>query len=149
MAEVRIHDANDLCRRRVKAFHNRCAQSQLARAVNDGDAVLARKFIGDCSGAIRRVVVDDDELELDSVLRARRKQRPRQLRDAIALVVGRHDHGQVRWPTARGDRNSHASTIIRRTADSMPNTERRQKRPSVTSSDRSTGTEARTAQQQP
>ncbi len=67
MAEIRVHHADDVRRRDAEAGHNRRAESQLARPVHDAHAMAPRQVVGHCAGAVRRVVVDDDEFEFDPV----------------------------------------------------------------------------------
>ena len=76
MAEVRVHDADDVRGRDAEARDDGGAEAELAGAVNDLHPPRPRQLVGDRAGAVRRVVVDDHELELDAVLAAARRRAP-------------------------------------------------------------------------
>ncbi len=90
-------------RRRLESFDDRRPEPELAAAVNDLDAVPRREIVGQRAGPVRRVVVDDHELAVEAPLRVRRKHGLDEIREPIALVVGRDDDGQ-RWRRGDGQR---------------------------------------------
>ena len=66
MAEVGIDHADDRRAGRCEALDHRGAETELAGAVHDGDAIASREVVGERAGAIGRVVVDDDQLAVDA-----------------------------------------------------------------------------------
>jgi hypothetical protein len=87
MAEIRVHDADDLRRGRSEARDDRRAEAQLPRTVNDAYVVLPREIVSDRARAVRRVVIDNDELELKTMAGTGREQCACQLRDPVTLIV--------------------------------------------------------------
>jgi hypothetical protein len=81
MAAIGIHDDADRRGGRLEAAQHRGREAPLFGAADAAHRVVARERLGDVGGAIRRVVVDDDDLALHAA-------RTQALRDA------RHDHGQ-------------------------------------------------------
>jgi hypothetical protein len=112
VAEVRVHHTDDAGRRHLKTSHDRGTQPQLPGTMNDAHPMDPGKVVRDVPGAIRRVVVDDDELELDTVSRARGENFLHQFGEPVALVVGREDHGEVGRRRITGRRGNHGCTII-------------------------------------
>jgi hypothetical protein len=98
MAEVRIHHADRVGQRRMEAGHHRGAETEFARPVYHLHASRLRELVGNLSGAIRRVVVHDDELEIEAGLGGGGEEGLGQLGQPVALVVGGHDHAEVRPP---------------------------------------------------
>ena len=98
MAQVRVHDAEDLAARGREPVDDRGAQPQLARAVHDADAVPRRQIVGQRAGAVRRAVVDDHKLAVDRVRGEDLEDRLDQLTEAGALVVRRHDDREAHAP---------------------------------------------------
>ena len=99
MAQVRVHDAEDLAARGREAVDDGGAEPQLARPVHDADAVPRRQIVGQRAGAVRRTVVDDHQLAVDAVRGEHLEDRLDQLTETGALVVGRHDDGEAHAPT--------------------------------------------------
>ncbi len=67
------------------------------------DAMPAREIVGERAGAVRRVVVDDDELAVEAPRRVRGKHRGDEIAETIALVVGGDDDRQ-RWEVGAADK---------------------------------------------
>ena len=67
--------------------------------MHDADAVPRRQIVGQRAGAVRRAVVDDDQLAVDAVRGEHLEDRLDQLAEAGALVVGGHDDGEPHAPT--------------------------------------------------
>jgi hypothetical protein len=63
--------------------------------VHDLNAVRARQLVGNGSGPIRRVVVHDDQLGVELLVRICAEHRDHELRQTVALVVRRDDDREV------------------------------------------------------
>ena len=94
MAEVGVHGADDAGGCNLETGDNRRTRAELAARWMTRTR-SSRVNLGNGAGAVRRIVVDDDELQFESVLGAGLEECPRQLRDPAALVVGRHYHCQI------------------------------------------------------
>ena len=101
MTQVGVDDSDNRRPRRLEPLDDRRPEAELAAPVDDLDAVTSRKIVGQCAGAVRRVVVDDDELAVDAPRAVRRKHGGNEIPEPIALVVGRNDDGQ-RWGQGDG-----------------------------------------------
>ena len=66
VAQIGIDYADDRRTRGGKAFDHRRAESQLAGAMQHRDSMPQRQLVGQRPGAVRRVVVDDDDLAVDA-----------------------------------------------------------------------------------
>ncbi len=106
MAEIGVDDADDRRPRRLESFDNRRAEPELAAAMNHLDPVPRRELVSERPGSVRRVVVDDHELAVEASLRVRGEYGLDEIREPIALVVGRDDDGQGR---GRGGRQGCAA----------------------------------------
>jgi hypothetical protein len=62
--------------------------------MNDLNPVSRREFIGQSSCTVRRVVVDDDQLCLESRVGVRAEYSFNEIRETISLVVSGDDNGQ-------------------------------------------------------
>ena len=94
MAEIGVDDPDDRRPRRLEPFDDRRPEPELAAAMNHLDPVPRRELVSQRPGAVRRIVVDDDELAVEASLRVRGKHGVDQVPEPIALVVGRDDDGQ-------------------------------------------------------
>jgi hypothetical protein len=103
MAQIGVDHADDLRRRRGKTFDDGRTEPELAGAMYDGDREAERQPVGDVAGAIRRVVVDDDELTVDAARGVGGEDRPHELWKPFAFVVSgddeckRRGRGCSRW----------------------------------------------------
>ena len=96
MAEVGVHDADDVGAARRRTPTTAVPSPSLPARWMTCIAMRARQLVGDRAGAVRRVVVDDHELERRRRAGAHASNSAvDEFRQPIALVVGRHDHRQV------------------------------------------------------
>ena len=113
MAEVGVDDSDDGRAGGFESGNDGRAEPELPGPMDDGDAILSREVVRDPSGAVRRVVVDDDELAIDSPVRIASKDRVDQIRQPLALVVGGNDKRKGGWVLReRRSKMKLASTII-------------------------------------
>ena len=91
MTQIRIDDADNRRGRGSKSFDDGRAQPELAATVQHRNAVPGREFVSNRTGAIRRVVVDDDELAVEPFSGIGGKDLPYEVRKPIAFVVRRDD----------------------------------------------------------
>ena len=97
MAQVGVNDADHRRARDLEARDHRRAEPHLAGAMQDGDAILSGKIVGDAAGAVWRVVVDDHEVAVDPGGGVAGKQRVDQIWEAFPFVVGGHDDRERGW----------------------------------------------------
>jgi hypothetical protein len=89
MAEVGVHLDDDRCtrlERDAEPVEVRATQTLLRRSVPNADPLIGRgETVGDRPGAVRRIVVDDE----DASLRERREDGRRDRADIVGLVIRR------------------------------------------------------------
>ena len=95
VAEIRVHDANDVGDGEREAVQNSAPQPELARPMDHANASASRPLLGAVAGSIARVVVDDDHLDIHPVGVGDVKDPLEELVQAVALVVGRNDERQI------------------------------------------------------
>src|SRR4051812_7422399 len=94
MTEIRVDDADDRCTCRGEAFDHRGTEPEFACTVQHFDPVSEGELVSQHAGAVRRVVVNDDDLPLDTGGPARRENCFNEILQAIAFVVGWHHDRQ-------------------------------------------------------
>ena len=94
MAQIRVNDANDLCRRGAESFDHSGAETELAGAMDDADWPLECQAVGDLTGAVRRVVVDDHQFARDAGAVVGGKDRAHELGQPVAFVIGGDHEGE-------------------------------------------------------
>ena len=119
MTEVGVHHADDVRGRDAETGDDGRAEPELAGAVNDLHPPRARELVGDRAGAVRRVVVDDHELELDAVLAAgvEERRRPVPPADRARCRSARPSSDRPAGTTSREHYNSSVQTNAKRSAD--------------------------------
>ena len=91
MAQVGVHHAEHVAGGRGEPGHHGAAQAELARPVHDADRKFARQAVCERPGAVRGIVVDDDELRGEMSSAEHVEDGPHELFQALALVVSRDD----------------------------------------------------------
>jgi hypothetical protein len=101
MTHIRVYHTDDRRMRSGGAFDHCGAETKFARAMNDPNPVRGRERFGDLARSVRRIVVDDDQLGVEAFAAIRIKDGVHQLRQSVALVVGRNDETERRGQRRR------------------------------------------------
>ena len=109
VTHVGVDDADDGGRRSREPFDDRGAKSELAGSMDHANPVPRRELVRERTGAVRRVVVDDDQLGIEPFGAVGGKDRRHQLRQSVTLVVRRNDDRQG-WDVLR--RLDHVAIIL-------------------------------------
>ncbi len=118
VAQVGVDDADDGGFRRLEALDDGGAEPELAAAVNHLHSMAPRQFIGERAGAVRRIVVDDDQLGVEAGAPVGVENRGDEIAEAIAFVVSGNDNRKrSRLRRIGGQRMRLPRTIIQPTLD--------------------------------
>src|SRR6516165_7438228 len=96
VAEIRVHDANNVAGGEREPVQNGAAQPELVRPMDHVNAAASRPLLRAVTGSIARVVVDDDHLDIHPVVVGNPKDPLEEPIEAVALIVGGDDERQIR-----------------------------------------------------